>query len=288
MNCIREMRKLLSRINIELSSKIMYRCFVHKKLNLDNPRTFNEKICWLKLYEFPKEQKVIDCADKYKMRKIVSDKGYSNLLVGLIGVWERPEDIEWDLLPNKFVLKCNHGCSYNIICNDKSKIEKRKVIKKLKKWLKEDFGLVSGEPHYSRIDRRIICEEFLEGNLKDYKFFCFNGIPKFYYVASVPNGILHNMVCDFFYPDGKIADFYRLDHNRFAETPEIPQNLHEMLTIAKELSKNFPFVRVDLMAVGKKIYFSEFTFTPSAGIMPLAPDGADEKIGEWLDLECYR
>lgn len=287
MKIIRTMRKVVSRINIELSSKIMYRAFVHKKLNLDNPTTFNEKLCWLKLREFPNNPQVIQCTDKYSVREYIKEKGDGNLLVKLLGVWDKAEDIDWELLPDKFVLKCTHGCAYNIICTEKNKLDKEKTYTQLNRWLKEDFGLVSGEPHYSKIPRKIICEEFLEGELKDYKFFCFNGVPRFYYVAVTPGGDFHNMQCDFFWPNGKLADFYRLDHKRFAIPPQAPYNLKEMLRIAKKLSSDFPFVRVDLMNVRDKLFFSELTFSPSAGIMPLVPEGTDERLGEWLDLNSY-
>ena len=174
------------------------------------------------------------------------------------------------------------------VCTDKNSFNKKRAVKQLNHWLKEDFGLVSGEPHYSKIKRRIICEEFLEGELIDYKFYCFNGEPRFYYAAITPNGDFHNnMICDFFKPNGELADFYRLDHNRFDICPEVPDNLSQMLEIARRLSEDFVFVRVDLMNVRDNLYFSELTFTPSAGMMPLAPDDADEMIGKWLDLSEY-
>lgn len=289
MIAVKTLRKIVSRIDIELSSKIMYRTFLHKKLNLDNPRTFNEKLCWLKLRQFPNDAQVVRCADKYMVREYISGKKHEELLVSLIDVWDRAEDIDWDSLPEKFVLKCNHGCAYNLICSDKKRFDKNKAMKTLRNWLSEDFGLVSGEPHYSKIKRKIICEEFLDGELMDYKFFCFNGIPKFYYVAITPNGDFHNnMKCDFFWPNGEKTDFYRLDHDRFDIEPKPPYNLGLMLETAKELASDFPFVRVDLMNVNGKLYFSELTFTPSAGIMPLAPIGTDEQLGEWLDLKVYR
>lgn len=289
MDVIRAMRKIVSNMDVELSSKIMYHAFVHKKLNLDLPSTFNEKLCWLKLREFPDNPQVIRCADKYEVYGYIQEKGYGNLLVGLIGVWDKAEDIDWDKLPNKFVLKCTHGCAYNIICTDKGRLNKKQTIKKLNVWLKEDFGMVSGEPHYSKIRRRIICEEFLHGELKDYKFFCFNGIPRFYYVAIIPDGDFHNNLrCDFFWPNGEKTDFYRRDHKRFDILPEKPNNLNEMLKISEDLSSDFLFVRVDLMDVNGKLYFSELTFTPSAGIMPLVPEGTDERLGEWLDLSLYK
>lgn len=285
---IRFFRKFVSRMDIELSSKIMYRAFVHKKLNLKNPTSLNEKICWLKLRVFPKDPLVIQCADKYAVRGYIENKGHGDLLVRLAGVWDKVGDIDWESLPSQFVLKCNHGSAYNIICTDKQKLDIVAAKKKLGKWMSEDFGLVSGEPHYSKIPRKIICEEFLEGEMKDYKFYCFNGIPRFYYVAEVPNGDFHNMICEFIMPDGTPADFYRLDHKRFDTPPVPPDNLDEMMRIASELSSDIPFVRVDLMNVEGRLYFSELTFTPSAGFMPMAPEGADEQLGDLLDLEQYR
>lgn len=287
MNVVRTLRKIVSRIDIELSSKIMYRAFLHKRLNLDSPSTFNEKLCWLKLKVFPTDSLVIRCTDKYLVRDYLQAKGFADILVKIIGVWDRAEDIDWNLLPDKFVLKCNHGCAYNVVCKDKKSLDTRKTVKQLNGFLKEDFGLVSGEPHYSKIQRKIICEEYLEGELFDYKFFCFNGEPKFYYAAVTPSGDFHYMRCDFFWPDGTLTDFYRIDHKRLGVPPEKPKNLDKMLDIARKLSEDFPFVRVDLMLVGENIHFSELTFTPSAGIMPLTPDGTDEKIGQWLDLSLY-
>lgn len=285
---IRFLRKIASMINIELSSKLMYWAFVHKKLNLEDPKTFNEKLCWLKLREFPYNEKIIKCTDKVQVHEFITQKGHTELLVPLLHVWDKVEDIDWGQLPKQFVLKCNHGCAYNIICKDKSRFDWKSAIRRLNAWMAEDFGLVSGEPHYSKIPRKILCEKYLAGGIEDYKFYCFNGVPRFYYVADTPDGDFHDLTCDFFMPDGTLADFYRLDHKRFPVPPGPPSNLEQMKKIANELSSDFPFVRVDLMSVGGRLYFSELTFTPSAGIMPLAPDGADEKIGEWLDLSAYK
>lgn len=285
---IRSLRKLLSKINTDLSCKIMYRAFLKKNPDLDNPKSFNEKICWLKLNVFPYDKTVIDLADKLKARSYITQKGYADILVPLIGVWDRADDIKWDELPNKFVLKCNHGAAYNILCKDKNKLNIKVTVKKLKKWMAEDFGLVSAERHYSKIERKIICEKFIEGEIEDYKFFCFNGNVRFYYVSRIKNGDFHNMVCDFFMPDGTPADFYRTDHQRFELLQNPPENLQEMLKIAQDLSSGFLFVRVDLMRAGNKIYFTEMTFTPSAGMMPLLPEGTDERLGKLLDLKQYK
>ena len=281
-NIIRAMRKIVTRISPALSSKIMYRVKMHKKLDLKNPTTFNEKINYLKLYDYPNNELVIKCADKYLVRDYLEKKKLSKYLVKLIGDWDSPDDIEFEKLPNKFVLKCNHGCGYNIICSDKSKLDLNVTRNKISKWMKEDFGIVSSEPHYSKIKKKIICEEFLEDEILDYKFFCFKGEPKFFYIAQNVEGDFHNMQADFFYPDGSLADFSRTDHKHFEKLPVIPDNLDEMIDVSRKLSEDFDFVRVDLFNVGGKIYFSELTFTPCAGFMPLSPKEKDYEFGEWM------
>lgn len=273
----REIRKLVSKISPKLSSKIMYRVIMKKNCNLKNPQTFNEKIQWLKLNYWPNNKLAIQCSDKYKVRAFVEDRGCGEYLNELYYCWNSPEEIEWEKLPEKFVIKCNHGCAYNIICNDKSQLSEEKTKKQLSKWMKEDFSLVSAEPHYNKIERKIICEKYLEDDIKDYKFFCFNGEPKFFYISQ---GDLHNMKADFFYVDGKKADFKRIDHETFEKEPSMPVNLEKMIEESRKLSNMFPFVRVDWFEVAGKMYFSELTFSPCTGMMPLSPDDADYKLGQ--------
>ena len=145
----------------ETMCRFYSRILLKKKVDLKNPKTFNEKIQWLKIHDYPTNQLVIDGADKYKVREYVKKKGLGDILVPLIGHWDKPEDIDWDSLPDKFVLKCNHGCAYNILCNDKNKFDKVEATKRLKKWMKEDFGAFNIETHYSQIKPHITCEEFL-------------------------------------------------------------------------------------------------------------------------------
>lgn len=165
-------------------SKIYYRIILKKKLNLKNPQTFNEKVQWLKLYEWPKNELAIRCSDKYEVREYLKEKGMEEYLNDLYGVWDNEKQINYSQLPNQFVLKCNHGSGYNIICTDKREARIEEYNKLLKKWLKEDFGKFNAEPHYSKIKRKIICEKFLGGEITDYKFYCFNGKVEFMYIAS--------------------------------------------------------------------------------------------------------
>ena len=144
----------------EAMSRFYYKVVLKQRLDLDSPKTFNEKLQWLKLYYYPKDPLVVQCADKYAVRDFIIEKGYGNTLVPLIGCWKSADEIDWYALPDQFVLKCNHGCAYNIVCQDKSTFDKRGAKKLLNRWLKEDFGAFNIEVHYSKIKpRRIICEE---------------------------------------------------------------------------------------------------------------------------------
>lgn len=288
MNLIRNLRKICTTINPVLTSKIMYRKIMKKNINLKEPQTFNEKITYLKLFKYPYMDDVIKCSDKYAVREYLTEHGFENYLVKLIGVWDDPEDIDWNQLPQKFVLKCNHGCAYNIICTNKNNLNIEKSKKMLNKWFKEDFGKVSGELHYSKIKRKIICEEYLEDEIRDYKFFCFKGKPEFFYISQNVSGDFHNMQADFFYTNGTPTEFRRIDHQSFKVTPLLPDNLKEMVSLAEKLSKNFEFVRVDLFDVKGKIYFSELTFSPCAGFMPITPQNYDLEIGKKIDVNSVK
>ena len=143
----------------EMMSKIYFRIVLKKKLNIKEPKTFNEKLQWLKLYYFPYDATVIQCADKYTVREYIKKKGYGNTLVPLLGAWEKAEDIHWEKLPEKFVLKCNHGCAYNLLCSDKSEFDIKNAKRQLDSWMQEDFGAFNIELHYSQIkNRKIVCE----------------------------------------------------------------------------------------------------------------------------------
>lgn len=268
----------------EFMSKLYFKIVLKEKLDLKNPRTFNEKLQWLKLYYYPQNDLAVKCADKYRVREYIKDKGYENTLVPLLGAWDNVEDIDWDSLPNKFVLKCNHGCAYNIVCNDKTEFDRIKAKKQLNTWLKEDFGAFNIEPHYSNIKKhKITCEEFLGDNLVDYKFFCFNGIPKFIYVSS---DLIHDRQAKigFFNIEGSKINLKRDDYASI-EKIELPSFYNEILEMASKLCKDFPFVRVDFFVTDNKYYFAELTFTPGACMMPFNPKEMDLEWGEMLNIK---
>jgi len=271
----------------EAMSKFYYRVVLKKKLNLDDPQTFNEKIQWMKLYYYPKNPLVVKCADKYEVREYIEQKGFGDRLVPLCGVWDRAEDIDWDKLPDKFVLKCNHGCAYNIVVPDKSKLDKAATVKQLNAWLKEDFGAFNIEIHYSEIKHhRITCEEFLGDNITDYKFFCFNGKPNCIYVST---DLVHDRQAQigFFYTDGKKMPLHRDDYTDIPEVT-LPPFFDEMQKAAEVLCKDFPFVRVDFFIANNTWYFAELTFTPGAGMMPFNPESFDLEWGRMIDLSGIR
>ena len=266
----------------EAMCKLYSRILLKKKVDLKNPHTFNEKIQWLKLHDYPTNQLVIDGADKYKVRVYVKEKGLENILVPLIGHWDKPEDIDWDTLPNRFVLKCNHGCAYNILCGDKNTFDKISAIKKMHKWMKEDFGAFNIETHYSKIKPRITCEEYLGDCIIDYKFFCFNGEPKYIYVSS---DLIHDRQAQigFFYLNGKKMPLIRDDYAPM-DIGELPFFFEDMKEAARVLCQDFPFVRVDFFLANNTYYFAELTFTPSGGMMPFNPDKYDAEWGAMLTL----
>lgn len=268
----------------EFMSKIYFKIMLKEKLNLQNPKTFNEKLQWLKLNYYPNNDLVINCTDKYAVREYIKEKGYEDKLVPLLGVWNNAEKINWHDLPEKFILKCNHGCAYNLICDNKEKFDKDKAVKKLNTWLKEDFGAFNIELHYSKIkEHKIICEEYLGENLVDYKFFCFNGIPKYLYVSS---DLMHDRQAKigFFNLDGTKMNLERNDYAKIDKI-EFPEFYNEMIEMTKKLCKDFYFVRVDFFVTKDKYYFAELTFTPSACMMPFNPKEMDLEWGEMLNIK---
>lgn len=283
---IRRKIQVLARrvLSDEFLSKLYFFIVLHKRLHLNKPRTFNEKIQWMKLYYYPFNDLVIKCSDKLAVRSFIADSGYGDRLVPIIGVWERGELIDWDALPDKFVLKCNHGCAYNIVVTNKNEVDRSAIVKQLNNWLEEDFGEFNIELHYSAIEHHcIICEEYLGKDLTDYKFFCFNNEPYCIYVST---DLLHDRQAQigFFNLDGSKMPLIRDDYKDISDIV-LPQFFDEMLSASKRLSEQFPFVRVDFFVTNNTWYFAELTFTPGAGMMPFNPDKYDYEWGKMLDIQ---
>ena len=261
-------------------SRLYFRMYMGYRLDLKNPRTYSEKNQWLKLYEWPNNPLAVQCGDKYTVRSYIEEKGLGELLNDLLGVWEDVEDINWDLLPDRFVLKVTNSCACNILCDDKSKLNIPEAKKKLKRWMKEDFGKFNAEPHYSKMKSRIICEKYLGGEMVDYKFYCFDGRVEFSYIAQ---GKGKTKQITFFDRDGKKAPFQRTDYTPYSKA-RVPDQYRKMIELSEQLAKDFICVRVDWYEVDGRIYFGEMTFTPSAGLMLLEPKEYDEILGDLIHL----
>ena len=277
------LREMITRVSPTIAHNLMYRRAMGEFPNLKNPRTFNEKVSWLKLYELPKEPLAAIVADKLRVRDYVTEHGFGSTLVPLLGSWKSSAEINPVALPRQFALKCNHGCGMNLICEDKASFDFEVAKTMLDGWMKTDWALLSAEFHYSSIPRRIICEEYINGPLVDYKFFCFNGTPKFYYVSEgLESGPTSGRI-SFFKMDGSAAPFRRLDHGELPIAPvKRPPYFNTMVDIAKSLSGPFKFARIDFLTNDDGFYFSEVTLTPSAGVMPLDPKEWDIKLGDML------
>ena len=277
----------LSVISPEMVSKIRYKNVFGTELNLDDPKTFNEKLMWLKLNKYANDPLVSQCSDKYAVREYVEKCGLGETLNELLGVWDRASEIPWDKLPKRFAIKCNHGCGYNLICQDKSKFDTQKATEQLDTWMKEDFWKEYAEVHYKTIPKKIICEKYLEGKNDalpvDYKIYCFHGKPVF-----IGNFIERDIVTDeilrgYFDLDWNPSPVFRYEMK--TELFERPKSLEKMLEYAQILSRPFPFVRVDFYEVDGKIYFGELTFTPTGCLATYYTDEAQRKLGELLNVK---
>lgn len=275
----------------------MYYANTGQKLDLKNPKTFNEKLQWLKIYDRNPTYTIM--ADKYLVKEYVAKIIGPEHIVPTIGVWEKPEDIEFETLPNRFVLKCNHNSGLGMyICKDKNKINIDKVKQELSKGLMQDYYANNREWVYKNIPRKIIAEKYMEDTnvtnnssklkadgLLDYKFYCFNGKPEFLYVgfASIENGKKNDKL-SFLTLDWKVTPFYRKDHEQMPFIPDKPKYLDEMISYATTLSSGIPFVRIDFYSIDECVYFSEFTFTPGAGYGILYPEEWERKFGDMIKL----
>ena len=251
--------------------------------NLDNPKTFNEKLQWLKLYY--RNPTMTICADKVAVRDYVADKVGAKYLIPVLGVYDNPDDIDFDKLPNKFVLKVNWGSGQNIIVHDKSKLDIADTKRKLAQWMKPESNhyFAFFEWCYKDIKPKIIAEKYIEqldGNLLDYKIFCNNGEPMFLFVAIDRGKDLR-------------FNFYDLDFNKlpfkqhYENSDKVikkPEQFDEMLDIARKLSADFVHCRVDFYVLDNRLYFGELTFYHFAGLEKFEPAEWDRKLGDLLVL----
>ncbi|MBR3610306.1 MAG: glycosyl transferase [Oscillospiraceae bacterium] len=264
--------------------KIRYRIDMGKELDLENPVTYTEKLQWLKLYDHRPEYTTM--VDKYGVKEYVSKKIGEKYVIPLLGVWEKVDDIDFNSLPERFVLKTTHDSGGIVICKDKSKLDIHAAKRKLSYFMKRNYYDCNREWPYKNVKHRIIAEEYMEdsrqGELRDYKFFTFGGEPKVLYIAQ-GRGKGEPTVADFFDMDYNHLPF-TIDHDMAPVPPEKPQCFEEMKELAAKLSAGTPQLRVDFYEVDGKVYFGEMTFFHCSGLAPFRPEAWDKKFGDWVVL----
>lgn len=278
-------RGYLRFISDERWIKYKYKQVFGRKLNLDNPKTFNEKLQWIKLnYRNPVCSVMVDKIEaKNYVGKIIGEE----YIIPTLAVWDSFEEIDWNLLPNQFVLKCNHDSGGLVICRDKTSLNKGTAKNKIQKCLKTNYFWHGREWVYRDVKPQILAEKYMEDSknkqLSDYKFYCFNGEVKFLYVSSGMENH-HTARVGFYDLCFKKMPFKRMDYLTFEKDPEKPKHFEEMIKIAEKLSTGFPFLRVDLYEINDRVYFSELTFIPCSGLMVVNPEKWDSIMGDWLVL----
>lgn len=283
------MKKLLKKLTVILPDsvylRIKYRIKFRRKLRLHAPITFNEKLQWLKLYD--RRTEYTDMVDKYEVKNIVSQKIGQEYIIPTLGVWDCFEDINFENLPDSFVLKCTHDCGSVVICHDKKTFDRAAAEKKLSAAMKKNYFWGEREWPYKNIKPRILAEQYMEDSsgevLRDYKFFCFDGAVRALFVATDRYTEGTEVKFDFF-----DENFNRLPirngHDNAAVPPECPVCFQQMKRLAAILSEGIPHVRVDFYEVNGKIYFGELTFFHFGGFVRFEPEEWDEIFGSWLTL----
>lgn len=283
--------------------QLLYRFKMGHRLDLKNPKTFTEKLQWLKLYNRKPEYTLM--VDKYAVKKYVADIIGEKYIIPTLGVWDKPEDIDWDALPNQFVLKTTHGGGGGgvVICKDKHTFNRTEAIAKLNQSMRSDIYNGLREWPYKNVPRRIIAETFMapekgqtdliingiiehplkgDEGLNDYKLFCFNGKVKFF---KVDFGRFVEHHANYYSPEGMLLEFGEKDFKPVPDYPiELPVNLNAMIALAEKLATNIPFLRVDFYNINGKIYFGELTFYPASGLSHWTLEEWDKKLGCFLQL----
>lgn len=281
--CVLQFASLL---NDKTYIDLMFKYRLMYKMNWNNPQTFNEKLNWLKLNDrnplYPK------LVNKESVKAFVAERIGTEYIIPTIGKWNSPDEIDFDLLPNQFVLKTTHGGGNTgvVICKDKKNFNTKVAVKQLRKAMKQDLYLTSREWPYKNINKQIICEPYIEdkktGELRDYKFFCFDGIVKALFVATDRQKREEPFFN--FFDDNYSPLSIKQGHPVSPIIPEKPILFDKMKEIASRLSKGFPHVRVDLYEVNDKILFGELTFYHFGALTPFEPQLWDYKFGDWIKL----
>ena len=274
----KQKREILSQV---FSERVGY------EMDWENPKTFNQKIMWAKLYY--QDPLITACCDKYAVKDYVKSTIGEEYIVPTIGSWSNPDDIDFDALPEKFVLKVNWSSGFNIIVPDKSKLDVQETREKLRKWMEPDRNSYFQYFNwgYKHMKPVIYAEEYLEqiaGQVYDYKFFMCGGKMEFLFIATDRHGD-HTLTYTYFDKDFKHIPCTYGHKPNASPLPEMPKNVHKMIEMAEKLSKPFPFVRVDFYEIGDRIYLGEMTFYSGGGVLPFDPPQWDLKLGEKIHFD---
>lgn len=265
--------------------RIAYQIEMGKKLNLDTPITYNEKLQWLKLYNRMPEYTAM--VDKYEVKPIVAKIIGEDYIIPTLGVWNHFDEIDFDKLPNQFVLKCTHDSGGLVVCKDKSKLDRKAAKRKIEQCLKNNFFWGMREWPYKNVKPRVIAEQYMEDKqtkeLRDYKFFCFDGEVKALFIATERMKEGEETKFDFFDENYNHLPFTN-GHPNAEVLPQKPVCFDEMKVLAAKLSKGIPHVRVDFYEVNGKVYFGEMTFFHWSGFKPFVPEEWDNTFGSWIKL----
>lgn len=262
--------------------QLRYKLTFGKKLNINNPKTFSEKLQWLKLYD--RNPKYSIMVDKYEVKNYVENIIGKEYIIPTIAVYNNYDEIDFESLPNQFVMKCTHDSGGLVVCQNKATLDKTAALKKIKKSFNKNYFYGGREWPYKNLKPKIIVEKYMTDKLNkdliDYKFFCFNGIPKYILVCTDRSTDLKETFYD---TNWNLALFKRPNHD-IDETINKPKNFKKMLELASKLASNIPFVRVDFYEINGQIYFGELTFFPASGMSKFSPEIWDEKLGNLLDI----
>lgn len=270
----------------KLFIECMYRFHMGKELDLSTPKSFTEKLQWLKLYGFKPEY--VDMVDKYEAKKIVADAIGDEYIIPTYGVWDRVEDIDISALPNEFVLKCTHDSNSYVICSDKSKFDAIAAKQRLQSHLKQNFFVFGREKPYKYIKPRIIAEKYMQDaacrDLRDYKFFTFHGEPRILHIVSNRQNAREETYGDCFDMNYDRVDI-SFGHPCSPIAPPKPENFEKMKEFARILAHGTKHLRVDFYEVDGKLYFGELTFYHDAGWGEISPSCWNDKMGSWIDID---
>lgn len=269
----------------EIFLKKKFKIYMGKNLDLNNPKTFNEKLQWLKINDRKPIYTIM--VDKYEAKKYVASIIGEEYIIPTLGIYDNFDQINFDSFPNQFVIKCTHDSGGLVIVKDKTQINIQKVRKKINKCLKRNYYWSGREWPYKNVKPRIIIEKYMEDqnteDLKDYKFFCFGGVPKIILVCS--ERFSSSNMCETWFDDSWNLLPIKENNHGIDKSIKCPLNFEKMKNLASILSKDIPFVRIDFYEIKNEIYFGEITFFPASGYEKFDPEEWDEKMGDLIELK---